>query len=200
MRGVSNTSLRWFTGLVVLATAAHGLLGCQSLPSRSASDRLDPRTGVTVSTADDVLVFARTEGRYSRSARDYLYLGPVALNRQGLREYFLWVGVATTLDRGYLAPEREMPATLHLMVHGEPMEFGLRPWDEIAPGLSANSSYETSVKLQRELGVRVTRDQLRLLEEARAESLRSTDSQGGTKLYQAWRSQVHWSESLALGD
>ncbi|MDH3505942.1 MAG: hypothetical protein OEQ25_02280 [Gammaproteobacteria bacterium] len=191
-----SRSLRHLSLVVVTAQA---LLGCQSLPDRSAPSRLDPRTGVTVSTADDVLVFARTEGRYSRSARDYVYLGPVELNRQGLREYFLWVGVATTLDRGYLAPEIGVPTKLQLMLRGEPMEFSLRPWAEIAPGLNALSSYQTSVELQHELGARVTRDQLRLLETARAESLRVTTGNGGTKLYQAWQNEVHWSEVLALG-
>ena len=200
MTRAARTSKRALVQVAVLAAAGHLLLGCQSLPDRSTRDRLDPQTGVTITTAEDVLVFARTEGRYSRSARDYVYLGPVALNRQGRREYFLWVGVASTLDRGYLAPETGVPEALQLTLAGEPMEFHLQPWEQIAPGLSGSPSYRTPVEIRRELGARVTRDQLGLLERARPDSVRTADDRGATKLFEFWQGEVHWTALLALGD
>jgi len=200
MRCTSKKPPRSLVSVAPVALAALALLGCQILPGQLPADRLDPRTGVTISTADGVLIFARTEGRYSRSARDYLYLGPTALNRQGLREYFLWVGVATTLDRGYLAPEHEMPATLHIALNGEPMDFDLHSWDEIAPGLSATPNYPTSVELQGQFGARITRDQLKRLEENPSASVQTITADGANKHYLLWSDNVRWSESMALGD
>ncbi len=88
-----------FASMIVAA----GLAGCAG---GGRLEQLDEQSGATIVRGPAVLVYARTEPRYSRSARDYVYLGPVETNRQGVREYFLWVGVATTIDRGFIAPER----------------------------------------------------------------------------------------------
>jgi hypothetical protein len=171
--------------------------GCQAFAGRSTTERLDASTGMTLSTAEQVMVFARTESRYSRSGRDYIYLGPVETNRQGLREYFLWVGIATTLDRGYLAPEIDLPDSLQVTVHGEPMVFELRPWSEAIPGLTPTNVYRTNVALQAQLGSRTTRDQLRVLAEAAPDSIRIGRGEGRTRVYETWKQgPVSWSDLL----
>jgi hypothetical protein len=98
--------------------------------------------------------------------RDYLYLGPVETNRQGVREYYLWVGVATTLDRGFIAPQAEVPRTLVVTVDGEPIELPLRPWSELVRTAIAEPVYPTAVPLSVELAARVTLQQLALLDRA----------------------------------
>lgn len=181
--------------------AALSLQGCQSVASRSGTERFDSSTGMTVGIADQIMVFARTEARYSRSTRDYIYIGPVETNRQGLREYFLWVGVATTLDRGYLAPEIDLPTSLQVVLQGEPMVFDLRPWSEMIPGLASMSAYETRVTLQGQLGARATRDQLRLLAEAAPVSLRVGASDGRTRVFELWTKEpASWSALLGTGN
>ena len=102
-RETSSLRSRWLAvaALALLAACQHG-----GVVSR---ERLDEKSGVTIIADTLPIVFARTETRFSRSGRDYLYLGPVETNRQGLREYYLWVGVASTLDRGYIAPESALP-------------------------------------------------------------------------------------------
>jgi hypothetical protein len=185
----------------VLLVAALGLAGCETFTSRSSNERLDSSTGMTVGIADRVMVFARTEARYSRSMRDYIYLGPVSTNRQGLREYFLWVGVATTLDRGYLAPEIALPSSVQLLVQGEPMVFDLRPWSETIPGLTPAETYQTPVALRGQLGARATRDQLRLLAEAAPTSIRIGSSDGRTRVFEVWEKEpVSWSAVLGTGN
>ena len=123
-------------------------------------EQLDEKSGTTLARGPDVLVYARTEPRYSRSGRDYLYLGPVETHRQGVREYFLWVGVASTIDRGFIAPPAQAPKALYVEIGGEPMELPLKAWhDVVATGLS-KAMYPTRVPVREELAARVTLQQL----------------------------------------
>jgi hypothetical protein len=187
---------------IVLGTTVAFAQGCQmfrgSDGARVPVERLDRSTGTTLGTAPRPMLFARTEARYSRSNRDYIYLGPVETNRQGLREYYLWVGVATTLDRGYLAPELELPVSVQLQVQGgEPMLFELSPWAQAIPGLSPANAYPTQVALRGQLGARATRDQLRLIADAAPTSIRIGTSDGATRIYDLWeREPVDWTPLL----
>jgi len=126
-------------------------------------EQLDEQSGATIVRGPAVIVYARTEPRYSRSARDYVYLGPVETNRQGVREYFLWVGVATTIDRGFIAPEAQEPHTLYVDVRGEPMELPLKAWHELVPTGFKKPMYSTTVPVRSELAARVTLQQLELI-------------------------------------
>jgi hypothetical protein len=146
---------RSFGGII----AAVSLLGGCSSAGR-AFEQLDERSGITIVRGAAPLVFARTEPRYSRSARDYVYLGPVETNRQGVREYYLWVGIATTLDRGFLAPKAETPDMLYVEIGGEPMELPLRPWHELVATRFSKPMYATAVAVRQELAARVTLQQL----------------------------------------
>jgi hypothetical protein len=147
-------------GLAALIVGAT-LCGCAGGGGRL--EQLDERSGTTFVRGPDVLVYARTEPRYSRSARDYVYLGPVETNRQGVREYFLWVGVATTIDRGFIAPEAEPPHTLYIEVNGEPIELPLKPWREVVPNGLDKPMYPTAVPVREQLAARVTFQQLGLI-------------------------------------
>lgn len=176
----------------VLGVALGLAHGCTS-PGSLGREYLDRQTGATVSTAAAALVFARTDARYSRSGRDYLYLGPVSLNHQGLREYYVWVGLGTTLDRGYLAPERPVPSKLHVVVGDELMELALRPWETIA-ATSRGATYRTSVTVDTALGARVTLDQLELLSTVAIESIFVSHA-AGQHIYSSWV-PGDWSEFL----
>jgi hypothetical protein len=160
-------------------------------------ERLDEPSGVTVTREREPWVFARTEARYSRSARDYLYLGPVETNRQGTREYYLWVGVGTTLDRGYLAPRVEPPETLYLTVHGEPIELALFPWRDFVPGSESTPLYATAVRVEAELAARVTLHQLALLAEESPASLVVDGAAAGPRQYFRWGDARSWDAFVA---
>jgi len=179
-----------FVALIVFAVLA-GCAGSGRL------EQLDEQSGATIVRGPAVLVYARTEPRYSRSGRDYVYLGPVETNRQGVREYYLWVGVASTLDRGYIAPEGAMPARLFIDVGGAPMELVLARWHEREPALGDARVYGTAVKVQEELAARVTLDQLQHLAEESLRSLRVVDSTGGERAYFRWDEESTWPGFLA---
>jgi hypothetical protein len=175
--------------VIVLALAACGTGGSGLV------EQLDERTGVVLRRGHEPLVFARTEPRYSRSSRDYLYLGPVETNRQGVREYFLWVGIATTLDRGFIAPPAELPHTLYVTVDGEPIELPLAPWHELVRTAISDPVYETAVPLGAELAARVTLQQLALFDAAQLESVAVAGEARA-----ALRGYVRWQSGAGFGD
>ena len=172
------------------------LAGCGS-QSRVVRERLDERSGTTVLAGVEPMVFARTQPQYSHSGRDYLYLGPVETNRQGVHEYYIWIGVATTLDRGYLVPPADEPERVFVDVAGEPMELVLRPWREREPGLSDARVYGTPVRLGAELAARVTLDQLTKLANEPLQSVRVVDRDGASRAYYRWHEGSDWPAFLA---
>jgi len=174
---------------------AAGIAACSH--SNGLVETLDERAGMTIERSSDTLVFARTEPRYSRSARDYLYLGPLATNRQGVREYYLWVGVATTLDRGFIAPEADAPRTLYVTVNGEPMELPLRPLGEVVRVTIDEPLYRTAVPLRAELAARVTLQQLALIDAERLASVAvSIDGTSVPRAYTRWEDGASFAEFL----
>lgn len=184
-------------GRVALLAGLSLVAACGSSPIR---EELDPRTGITWTAEREPVAFARTETRYSRSARDYVFIGPVEVNRRGTREYFVWAGIGTTLDRGYLAPETSMPNRLYLEARGEPFELELLPWSERVPELDDVSAYAPHVGLEVELAARVTLDQLRLLSEEQPDSIRVGMADGSTVEYFRWRDGSGWAAFVAQSE
>jgi hypothetical protein len=188
-------SLRRAVAWLALAKVAAFLVACTAA-SNGALERLDERAGVVLTRAREPLVFARTEPRYSRSVRDYLYLGPVETNRQGVREYFLWVGVATTLDRGFLAPPAELPTTLYVTVDGEPIELPLARWHDLVRTEIAQP-YATAVPVGAELAARVTFQQLKLLDAAVLQNVTIAAGPADTaRRYERWERHASFGDFL----
>jgi hypothetical protein len=65
------------------------------------------------------------------------------------------VGVATTLDRGFLAPEQPLPASITLVVDGEPIVLELQSWTGLI-GSTRLAPYDPPIGTAVDLGVRVT--------------------------------------------
>jgi hypothetical protein len=180
--------------VTTIALAASSVVGCAH--DGGLIERLDQH-GVTITRDTAPLVFARTEGRYSRSARDYLYLGPVETNRQGIRDYYLWVGIATTLDRGFIAPTVEIPKMLYLNVQGEPIELPLRPWSEVLRDGELVPLYETAVDTDTALAARVTLQQLELFAAEPLASVTTATANGDTREYFRWEERQGWLDFIA---
>jgi hypothetical protein len=181
--------------MLVTTIALTSSLGAGCAHDAALIERLDEH-GVTIARDAAALVFARTESRYSRSARDYLYLGPVETDRQGVRDYYLWVGIATTLDRGFIAPTVEIPHMLYLEVQGEPIELPLRPWSEPLHD-GAEPLYETAVKTDTVLAARVTLQQLELFAAEPLSSIATASSGGERREYFRWEQRQDWLDFIA---
>jgi hypothetical protein len=180
-------------GFVLLAATV--LAACSRGP---ALEQLDERAGMTIMRAAEPMVFARTDPRHSRSARDYLYLAPIETNRQGVKEYYLWVGSASTIDRSFVAATADTPTALYVTVGGEPMEFALRPLAEVVRRTADSPVYATAVPLQVELGARVTLQQLELLDAAGLESVAVAATDTPPRTYTRWERAARFTEFLAV--
>ena len=160
-------------------------------------EALDTRTGVTWAADRAPMVFARTEARYSRSARDYVYVGPVEVNRQGTRDYYLWVGIATTLDRGYLAPAVDLPEKLYIDIGDEVLEFALQPWRLVVPIEGFEAAYPTAVALRALFAARVTSSQIELLARERPRAARVAGAGSQSREYLLWDEGSAWQGFVA---
>lgn len=175
---------------IAIVCIALACTACES--TNTVQERFDTSSGVTWTVGKEIAAFARTEAQFSRSARDYLYLGPVAVNRRGTVEYYLWVGLATTLDRGFLAPQTDVPSRLIVYVHDEPLEFDLTPWSERVPELDGARAYVPPVEVRTQLAARVTRDQLRMLSDAPVDSIEISSGEGATRAFFPWEPWIGW--------
>ncbi|MDH3439550.1 MAG: hypothetical protein OEM63_02270 [Gammaproteobacteria bacterium] len=101
------------------------LAGCAA--EFTSPSRLDS-SGLTVVTESAAVVFANPARTLASGARDYAYLGPVEINRMGHRQYYFWVGLASTIDQDYLQRDLPNADTLVLIVNGEPMSLPLSEW------------------------------------------------------------------------
>jgi hypothetical protein len=166
------------------------LVGCQS--TGSVNEVLDTQSGLTLVTDSELAVFARTQGQYSRSARDYLYLAPVEVNERGLRQYYLWIGLASTIDREFLAVDGMESDLLVLDIDGAPMEFELAAWDERLPQLAGRVIYEPAVAPASVMTARVTLDQLTRITEAEVDEISVGNQQNVSIAYSIWRGHAAW--------
>ena len=78
-----------------LALVLFWLAGCAG-PDSLALERMDPLTGVTVTRAPAPMVMYRNLSGQSAFGREYVYVGPVQVNKMGRREHFLWLGIWRT--------------------------------------------------------------------------------------------------------
>jgi len=192
----SRSSVRH--ALLCISIALAG--GCQS--TGSVIERLDESSGLTFVTDPALAVYARTETRLSRSARDYIYLGPVEVNERGQREYYLWVGIASTIDRDFLAGESSIPDVLYIDLEGAPVEFELMPWEQRLPRLDGKRVYDPTVSPGRIMAARVARDQIQLISDGRPDAVRVARTGEPTVDYFLWGDPVEWRAflgSLAIG-
>ena len=118
--------MRLVTSSLRCALLATLLVACTTEPPKTS--RLDS-SGLTVVTLPDSIVLARPVRTLAAGARDYAYVGPVEINRMGKREYYFWIGLASTVDRDLVGLDPDDAIALALIVDGEPMILSLSEWD-----------------------------------------------------------------------
>ena len=178
MRGWSH-----LIGVVALAALASACSSSSSLVSES----LDPVTGVTVLRGTAPIVLYHDNSGYAAHARDYVYLGPVEVNRMGSYSYYLWMGIWSTMR--YENPQSEQRdgfESVILFVDGEPLSLEFAGWTLDAIGVS-QPVYVKPVASAADAYYRVTIDQIRLIAEASDIQLRAGTAK--PRSYSLWESQ-----------
>ena len=178
MRGWSH-----LIGVVVLTTLA---AAC-SAPSSLVTESLDPVTGVTVLRGTAPIVLYHDNSGYAAHARDYVYLGPVEVNRMGSYSYYLWMGIWSTMR--YENPQSEQRdgfESVVLFVDGEPLPLEFAGWTLDAIGVT-EPVYVKPVASAADAYYQVTIDQIRLIAEASDIQLRAGTAK--PRSYALWESQ-----------
>lgn len=160
--------VRDLLGFLFLAAA---LAGCADSTSVTR-ETLDPGSGVTVLRATAPMIFYRDNSGYAAHARDYIYLGPIEVNRMGVRSHYLWLGIWSTIrDDGRLSDDRVGFDDVILFVDGEPFPLELAGWTLDAIGVT-EPVYVKPVASAADAYYHVTLDQIRLLAAAQRIELR----------------------------
>lgn len=168
---------------IVTLIVAVTLLGACS-GHEPLTTRLDEMTGVTVVSMDTPIVLARPT-RLAIAARDYAYLGPIEINRNGDREHYLWLGLASTIDRALVSDPPAQATTLALLVDGLPMNLPLTPWDEELE----EQPYGGNSPVYASLSARASLDQIARIAKAESVTVHINTDAGDSFNYRLWEGE-----------
>lgn len=130
-------------------------------------------------------MFARPDRTLAASARDYAYVGPIEINRMGDRQYYLWISLASTVDRDLVGLDPTHAVALVLVVDEIPMELPLVEWDttlDVAP-------YDSTVPTYATLAAHTSLDQIHQIATANAVELHLVVGPGHTARYERWHGE-----------
>jgi len=171
----------------VRITILLALLTACSASGSLVVESLDPVTGVTVLHATAPVVLYRDNSAYAAHARDYVYLGPIEVNRMGSYSYYLWLGIWSTIwyeERS--SEQRDGFESVVLFADGEPLPLEFAGWTLESIGVT-QPVYVKPVASAADAYYRVTIDQIRLIAEAGDLQLRVGAAQ--PKAYSLWDNQ-----------
>ena len=175
-----------------LALVLFWLAGCAG-PDSLALERMDPLTGVTVTRAPAPMVMYRNLSGQSAFGREYVYVGPVQVNKMGRREHFLWLGIWRTSNAVDPAETMDDFETIVIYADGEPLRLEAAGWTPGAVGLS-ESAYVKPVASAVDGYYAVTLDQVRLIAESRDLELRAGSLR--PQRYDPWDSVKEASQTM----
>ena len=166
--------------------------GCSSSGSR-ISNKLDPATAVTITFSDAPLIFYRDESGRAAHARDYVYLGPIEVNKAGTYRYYIWLGIWNTMKTRE-ENVRDGFETIVLIADGEPLPLEVAGWTADAVGAS-EPVYLKPVSSAADAYYEVTVDQLRFIAASQDIRVQSTGPRGA--IYEPWDQQRTAKTNLA---
>ena len=101
----------------------------------------------------------------------------------GNRDYYLWVGLASTIDRQLIGVSPAQVQELAVLVDGRPMLLPLVNW---ATDLE-QSPYDTAVPLYATFAAHASLDQIRRIATAKSVEVHLVSASGMTRRYQSGR-------------
>jgi hypothetical protein len=130
------------------------------------AERLDPVTVVTVTRSKSPLVLYRDSSARAAYARDFVYVGPVSVNRMGDYRYYLWFGIWSSIAGEPFAAQRDGFESIVLFADGEPLRLELEGWTLSSIGVS-QPVYNKPTATAAEAYYPVTIDQIRFIAESK---------------------------------
>ncbi len=164
-----------------------GILSVFAACSSQPVDRQgDLAAGASTSATGNMLWLAAERPGLSRAGKDYLFAGPMSVNRSGTSERMLYLAFGTTIDRRITGAEEPIHETVVFDVDGALMTFALVPWawrDDKEP-------FDPAIEARKSYAAPITRSQLRALAGANDLSAWITDNQGRSPLYRLVRGEA----------
>ena len=155
--------------------------------------------GVSTTSSREAVWLAAPRRGLSAVGKDYLFVGPMTVNREGTRQTYLWFAVGTTIDRHLTGAHKPTLDTVVMLVDGTPMTFDLVAWDDA----SASSPYRPAIESYASYAARVTGSQVRQLASADTVEAYVTDLNGRSPIYvivkgdpRAWLHAARYSASM----
>ena len=169
--------------IIVVSLLAGLAVACGS-SAPLLEESLDYGTGVTLTRSTAPVVLYRDNSGHAAYAKDFVYLGPIEVNRMGSYNYYLWLGIWSTLDDSSRWTQRDGFESITLYADGEPLQLEVAGWSAEAIGAS-RPVFTKPVASAADAYYPVTVDQIRLIAEARDLELQT--SSPPTVRYQRWR-------------
>ena len=169
-----------------------GIAACSST-SRYVNENLDPQTAATVTSSTKPLIFYRDNPSQAAYARNFLQLGPIAINRSGNYRFYVWVSAWSTMQDADMAEQRDRLESLTVFADAEPLTLKLAGWTPNAIGAS-ESIYTRPVASAVDAYYEVTTDQIRLI--SNAVNVRLSTGPSIRDNYEAWDEQKSARESM----
>jgi hypothetical protein len=152
--------------------------------SQLLEESLDYGTGVTLTRSTAPIVLYHDNSGHAAYARDYVYLGPIEVNRMGSYSYYLWLGIWSTLDDASRWTQRDGFESIVLYADGEPLQLEIAGWSAETIGAS-RPVFVKPVTSAADAYYAVTVDQIRMIAEARDLVLQTVSP--STVQYHRWR-------------
>jgi hypothetical protein len=168
------------------------IVACSS-SSQFINETLDPNTSATVTSNNKPLVFYRDNPSRAAYARDFLQLGPIAINRGGRYRYFLWISAWSTMQDPGDSEQRDRLESIVVFADAEPLNLELAGWTPSAIDTS-EGIYVKAVASAVDAYYEVTIDQIRLI--AHANNIRISTGSLYSNNYETWDEQKSALESM----
>ncbi len=179
--------LRQFGAAIGLTIAAGLLASCVTQSKYTHAQYVDEMTGVTVSTMLVPITFYRENQAIAVNTRDFASLGAVQINRTGDRNYYLWLGLWSTIDRSFTSEAGYRPGNGILQVFVDDRKLVFERYTEHVRKIgTAKPVYAISDPNTRTAFYRVTIDELRLMAESDYLSVAAGDASESLRTYSQW--------------
>ena len=167
---------------IVFLVLAAAQAGC-GLLSRSADEPQTPmaaiESGLSATSTDGAIWLAAGRPGLSAVGKDFLFAGPMTVNRNGVQRRYLWFALGTTVDRRLTGASEPDLESVVLLVDDTPMNFELTPWNNAADA----QPYALPFASQQSYAARVTASQIRALANAKHVEGYVTDAAGRSPAY-----------------
>lgn len=147
------------------------LAGACASNSELVRSKLDPRTSVTISYSKSPFIFFRPLSAAQADAKEYVYAGPLEVNRSGDYRYYLWLSSWGTMDSGEIDTRQQRFEAVDIIADGNAITLKVAGESEAAIGAS-EPVYPKPAGWATDLYYEVTVEQLRTIAAASSLQLR----------------------------